>query len=53
MEQTFNPEDWICKLCSKVCDEGDFCYGCKEYICGDCENRLNAPMGKHEWEAHL
>lgn len=37
-----------CKICGKVVDEDDYCYGCKEFICEDHGDA----MGCHSWEAH-
>lgn len=39
-----------CYLCGEPCDEDDYCYGCRKYICSDCDE--NAVMGDHEPEDH-
>lgn len=43
-----------CYLCEKELNpedaEDDFCYGCKQYICGDCDE--TGPMGSHLPEDH-
>jgi hypothetical protein len=41
-----------CRVCDKLCNEDDFCYGCKEYICEECDFSSGSPMGDHSWEAH-
>jgi len=41
-----------CFLCEKDVSDGDFCYGCKEYICDDCSGGFNAPMGSHSPDDH-
>lgn len=44
----------LCKLCSSIVDVKDFCHGCKNYICGACENPdfEKRPQGSHTSNDH-
>lgn len=49
-----NKTDVKCFHCKKsVGADESFCYGCKVYICEDCDTNNNMPMGPHKPEAHL
>jgi hypothetical protein len=41
-----------CALCGKTVDDGSLCYGCKEYVCDDCDPGLETPLGKHSLDVH-
>lgn len=41
----------FCKLCGASCFEEDFCYGCDEYICEECDIGTTL-IGKHEYTKH-
>jgi len=42
-----------CFNCQKSVDENSFCFGCKNYICDECDvNGINL-FGKHQCEDHL
>jgi len=37
-----------CYFCGKLCDEGSYCYGCKEFICNECDERgIELDFGGH------
>jgi hypothetical protein len=40
-----------CYFCGCPCQEDDFCSGCDEFICDDCDE--THPMGPHDPEDHL
>ena len=39
-----------CFFCKKNLDGMDYCFGCKEFVCGDCNQR--EPIGRHEVTDH-
>lgn len=42
-----------CFNCGKAVTEDDFCFGCKAYVCEECNtNGLNVPWGGHDKSAH-
>ena len=42
-----------CYFCGEECNEEDFCYWCKAYICEECIGKaLEAPWGNHFPEDH-
>ena len=40
----------ICYFCMKVMTNYDYCFGCKKYVCEECD--LLEPMGKHCADDH-
>ncbi len=45
-------EMYICDLCSvDRCNSGDFCYGCEEWVCNECD--VGNVWGPHNPEDHL
>jgi hypothetical protein len=47
------PKIPICYFCEKVTDEEHYCYGCKHYVCEDCDERgMDLPFGEHDVEDH-
>lgn len=40
--------------CDAACDDDNYCFGCKEYICDEHDLNMNMPMGDHlvveHWE---
>lgn len=47
------PESGRCFGCSTELGSGDWCPGCKSFICDECSRNLRIPMGGHSPEAHL
>ncbi len=45
-------EQMQCYFCGGQCIEGQYCYGCKKYICDECETVEDPPWGKHLPEDH-
>ncbi len=45
------PEDGNCFNCSEWVSSGSYCYGCSEFICGDCD--VSGAWGSHEPDDHL
>lgn len=39
-----------CYFCNREVSEEDYCYGCREYICDDCDEMI--PVGRHKVEDH-
>lgn len=39
-----------CYFCHKEVPEEDYCYGCKEYVCNDCDE--TGAGGNHAVEEH-
>lgn len=39
-----------CVLCHGVANEEDFCCGCEQVVCEDCD--VSAPFGSHDPEDH-
>ena len=39
-----------CYFCGKEVTEDDYCYGCKEYVCEECNE--TDPWGSHDVEDH-
>jgi hypothetical protein len=37
-----------CFFCRKEVDGMFYCFGCKEFICGDCDHRDPMAMGRHK-----
>lgn len=47
------PND-LCYLCNEnPTTKDNFCYGCKQLICGDCAVNQNMSFGVHDPEDHL
>lgn len=46
-----------CAGCRKWVDEDHFCYGCKHYICDECDDGITSraaqTAGPHDFAAHL
>jgi len=43
----------ICYFCEKEVSEGDYCYGCKHYICEDCDKAgMDIGFGGHDVDEH-
>ncbi len=43
-----------CCFCEKTVSSDFYCYGCREYVCKDCDVSMgNTPMGSHEPDDHL
>jgi hypothetical protein len=42
-----------CFNCYTVCNEEDFCFGCKKYVCEKCGVNISPPFGSHDPEVHL
>ena len=47
---TENEKMKTCYFCGKDCDEGDFCHGCQQYVCSDCDE--TGVFGSHDVEEH-
>ncbi len=43
---------YICFECKSKCVEGDYCYGCRQSICPQC-NKNYLLSGSHSVEEHL
>jgi len=45
------PKIAICYFCEKEVTEDDYCFGCKHYVCEDCDH---APLtiGDHDVDDH-
>lgn len=41
----------VCIFCGKDVTDDEYCYGCKEYVCEDCDNR-SVPFGEHSVRDH-
>ncbi len=41
-----------CYFCNKPTTQEDFCYGCQQYICEECNTNADLPFGKHKVEDH-
>lgn len=41
-----------CFFCSKELDGMFWCFGCHHFICEDCDNKTDSPIGKHTVENH-
>ena len=39
-----------CYFCGKPCDKEDYCFGCGEYVCSNCDE--TSPFGSHDVEEH-
>lgn len=39
-----------CYFCGKTCTEDEYCYGCKHYVCSDCDE--TGVFGDHTVEEH-
>ena len=39
-----------CYFCGKEVTDDDYCYGCKHYVCDECESEQ--PSGNHNVEDH-
>lgn len=43
----------ICYFCDELCDQENYCFGCKQFICGQCDKRgLDMPFANHDVEEH-
>lgn len=47
-----NPKTGPCFNCQKPLDEGEYCFGCRAFICNDCDQNPSL-MGGHDREEHL
>lgn len=46
-------ETGSCALCNKAgLGEGQYCFGCRRYVCEECSTNVDMPWGSHEPEAH-
>jgi len=42
-----------CFFCDSSCTDDDYCYGCTEFICSNCDEvGLEVPFGSHFVEEH-
>ena len=41
-----------CYFCNQKVGSAFYCFGCGKFICFDCENHVNPPMGKHKINEH-
>ena len=39
-----------CAICKKPTTEDDHCFGCGEYVCGECDE--TEPTGRHSLSDH-
>lgn len=44
------PKNKVCYFCGKEVTEDDFCYGCRHYVCQECDEET--PFGNHCVEDH-
>jgi len=40
----------ICYFCAKSVTEEDYCFGCKHFVCQDCDQEK--PIGNHDVDDH-
>lgn len=40
-----------CHFCQGVVSSDNYCFGCAEFVCSDCDELM--PWGAHEVEAHV
>lgn len=45
------PKEMECWFCGKAVTKDFYCYGCRQYICGECDTG-NPDFGKHKPEEH-
>ncbi len=42
-----------CYFCSLPCNDEDYCYGCKEFVCSKCDERgMELYFAPHSIEEH-
>lgn len=41
-----------CAFCETPCSDDDFCYGCRTYVCSDCDVTYGSLSGGHEPDDH-
>jgi hypothetical protein len=41
-----------CYLCGGEAEEADYCHGCEEYICEECDEGKDFPIADHKPEDH-
>lgn len=41
-----------CYFCPKIVDGGNYCFGCGQYVCDECDHQSLGAMGKHPVEDH-
>jgi len=41
-----------CYFCGKEVDGTMYCFGCKEFVCNDCEKTPEQPSGRHHVSEH-
>jgi len=42
-----------CYFCAAEVSDDDYCYGCKEYVCAECDvMSINMPWGGHGVDLH-
>lgn len=44
--------EFRCFFCGNQVGAECFCWGCWHYICDDCMNHKDPPVGKHDVEEH-
>ncbi len=51
---TIKTTDGKCHFCGKKVSADDYCYGCKKYVCEECEDydSYDRPAGLHRVEDH-
>lgn len=42
----------ICYFCPTEVDDGDYCHGCREYVCEDCDEVSLMGPAPHDVEDH-
>lgn len=42
-----------CALCGAITQREDYCFGCKSYVCDDCDPGLSDTCGAHDVADHL
>ena len=48
------PQTSTCFNCGKLLSEDNYCFGCKSFVCDDCDLRqYSGRVGSHPKEDHL
>ncbi len=42
----------LCYFCEKKVGEAQFCYGCQNWVCSECDNNDDIPVGRHDVRDH-
>ena len=50
-DEDYSPVKGNCSLCGKEVDGRFYCFGCKEFVCDDCD-KIDPPMRKHKVKNH-